>query len=355
MALQSSAENLNKRTRNILKLLIREFVSTGKPVGSRRLAKLDPEGMSPATIRNVVADLEELGFVTQPHTSAGRIPTSEGYRFYVDSLLETSTLSSQDLRQIAASLEKETDPGELMEKTSRILSLFSSNLGFVLAPPLSVTVLKRIEFVRIAPQRILVILVTQTGLVQHRMIQLEGDLSQADLDQAGRYLVTHFSGKTLIQIRDELLALMSEEKALYDRMLKNVVMLGSAGLIPQDQGDSESEVYFGGTSGLIQQPELSDVNRLLVLFQTFEQKSHLVKLITRCLEADPPGPVVTIGLEDAIPGMKDWTLVSSPYLCDHQVMGSLGVIGPSRMEYERAISLVDYVAKLFGRLISQQQ
>ncbi len=346
-------QELNEREQTILRVLIREYVRTGKPVGSRRMAKLDPNRMSPATIRNVVSDLEEKGFVQQPHTSAGRVPTSQGYRFYVDSMAEYDVLSRRDLKKIKDSLEEATAPEELMAKTSRILSLFSSNLGFVLAPPLTGTLIKRIEFVRISPQRILVILVSQTGQVQNRMVQIDEDLSQSDLDQVGRYLVTHFSGKTLNEMRDELIGLMSEEKALYDRMLRNVVLVSTAGLMAQgDDADPEAEVYLGGTEEIIRQPEMADVDRMMFLFQTFEEKSRAVRIITECLATD--GTAVRIGLENVSPGLRDWTVISSPYLCNHQMVGGLGIIGPTRMEYERAISLVDYVAKVFGRLITPQ-
>ncbi|MFQ5928257.1 MAG: heat-inducible transcriptional repressor HrcA [Acidobacteriota bacterium] len=351
MAKQQHSEDLNERACDVLQVLIREYVRDGKPVGSRRLAKIHGEGLSPATIRNVMADLEEMGFVTQPHTSAGRVPTVKGYRFYVDSLLETKRLASQEVDRIKRSLEQETDPGELMSKTSQILSALSSNVGFVLAPPISLAAMKHIEFFRISRQRILVILVTGTGLVQHRLIHLDQDLTQGELDQAGRYLVTHFEDKALLEIRDELLTLMLEEKSLYDRMLKNVILLGSASLM-KSEDDQESEVYLGGTSRIIQKPELADINRMIALFQTFEEKSRLVKIITECLKSNPSGPTVTIGLEKHIPEMGDWALISSPYVYQQRMLGGLGVLGPSRMEYEKAISLVDYVAKLFGKLLS---
>ena len=353
MATQNMRGELDERPRNILRALIQEHVRTGKPIGSRRLANTCREGVSPATIRNVMADLEEMGFLTQPHMSAGRVPTDKGYRFYVDSLLQARGLSTKEANEIKTSLEKEADPGQLMNKTSRLLSALSHNVGFVLAPPLSLAVMKRIEFVKISDQRILVILVTAAGIVQHRLIYLKERLTQADLDEASRYLVAQFEGRDLNQIRDELLHLMSEEKSLYDRMLRNVVLLGSAGLMKEKvDSSSESRVYLGGTTQIMLKPELADVNRMIALFQTFEEKSWLVKIITECLKEDQLGPTVKIGLEKHIPDMRDWALISSPYLYNQQVMGGLGILGPSRMEYEKAISLVDYVAKLFGKILS---
>ena len=333
-------------------MLIREYIGSGRPVGSRRLAKLHWEHLSSATMRSVMASLEEMGFVAQPHTSAGRVPTAKGYRFYVDALLQAKRLSKQELSRIRKSLGQQIGPGELMTKTSQVLSTFSSNLGFVLAPPISLAVLKHIEFVRLSARRILVILVTGAGLVQHRIIGCDEDLTQTDLDQAGRYLSTHFQGKTLLEIRDELLRLMSEEKSLYDRILKNVVLLGSASLMKTEAEEGEqASVYLVGASQIVQKPEMADINRMIALFETFEEKSRLVKIINECVKDNPSGLTVTIGLEKHIPAMRDWALISSPYLHNRKIMGGLGILGPSRMEYDRAISLVAYVAKLFGELL----
>jgi heat-inducible transcriptional repressor len=344
---------LTERSRNVLRELIREHVRTGEPVGSRRLARLSMERLSSATIRNVVSDLEELGFVVQPHTSAGRIPTEKGYRFYVDTLLETKLLSSKELEQIHQSLEKVTDPDKLMDKTSQLLSAVSNNIGFVMAPPLSLAIMKHIEIVRISEHRILVILVTSGGLVHHRLVETDEDFSQSDLQQASRYLVENFESKTLQEIRDDLLKLMTEEKALYDRLLRNVVFFGSVSLMEEDRETEGSEVYLGGTARMIQKPELSDVNRMIALFRNFEEKSRLVKILSECLRTSSSGPTVTIGLDKHLPGLEDWSLVASPYTYNQGLIGSLGIIGPSRMEYEKAISLVDYVAKLFGKILSR--
>ena len=353
MKKQQELGDVYERAGTVLNALVCEYVHKGKPVGSRRLAKIHGQGLSAATIRNVMADLEEMGFLAQPHTSAGRVPTAKGYRFHVGSLLQTKDLAIQEVSQIRQRLEEEKDPGELMHKASHVLSAFSSNVGFVLAPSVSLVSLKHIEFVKIARRRILVILVTGTGLVQHRLIHLDQKLTQGELNQAGRYLVTHFEGKTLREIRDELVRLMMKERSLYNRILQNVILLGSAGLMRSEDGeDDESEVYWGSTAGIVQKPELADINRLVVLLRTFEEKRRIVKIINQCLKTNPKGPTVTIGLEEHIPEMGDWALISSPYVGKQGISGSLGILGPSRMEYEKAISLVDYVAKLFGKLMS---
>ena len=344
---------MENRVKAILNAIVESYIQTAEPVGSRTLSKQLDIGLSPATIRNVMADLSEQGYLEQPHTSAGRVPTAKGYRFYVDSLSDTRQLTAREVDRIKQSLEQETDPGELMSKTSQVLSTLSNNVGFVLAPPISRAAMKHIKFIRIAKKRILVVLVTGSGFVQHRLIQTDQDFSQRELNQAGRYLVAHFEGKTLLEIRLELLRLMLEEKSLYDQMLKNVTLLGAATFVQYEgEEDEESEVYLGSTAGMIRKPELADINKMTVLLETFEEKSRLVKIVTECLKANSSGPTVRIGLEKHIPGMRDWALITSPYHCDQKAIGSLGILGPSRMEYDKAISLVDYVAKLFGKLLN---
>jgi len=332
--------------------LIQEYVRTGKPISSSRLAKNNREGLSPATLRNVMADLEEMGLVAQPHTSAGRMPTSSGYRLYVGSLLKKKLLSTEAVDTIRSSLEAESDPEELMNKTSQILSAFSNSVGFVLSPPVSAAAMTHIKFMSASRRRVLVILVTGSAMVQHHIIQLDQEISQAELDQAGRYLVEHFKGLTLSEIRKQLLQLLLEEKSLYDRLLKNVVLLGAASLVRcEGDEDQESQVYLGGASSIIQNPETADLSRIGILLEALEEKRRLVKIVTECLDANSSEPTVKIGLENEIPGMSDWALVSSPYLYNQQAIGGLGILGPTRMEYERAISLVDYVAKLFTTLL----
>jgi heat-inducible transcriptional repressor len=349
---EQQPSQLDERSRNVLKTVIKEYVRVGKPVGSRRLSRIYRENLSPATLRMVMADLEEAGYLTQPHTSAGRIPTQEGYRLYVQFLLKTKALPPEQLGQIRKCLEDETDPLELMNKTSRLLSAYSNNIGIVLPPPLSRASLRHVEFVKIGERRILVILVSRAGLVQRRFLRMDEDFSQTELDQAGRYLVEHFSGRSLSEIRSDLIRMMSREQALYDRLLKTVILVGSATLSTSDEEEAdESQVYLGGTARLLRSLESADIDRLIALLQTFEERKRLVKIITECLRETAHGPSVTIGLEKHIPGMRDWTLITSPYRCDGQTSGTLSILGPSRMEYDRAISLVDYVARLFGQIM----
>ena len=249
-------------------------------------------------------------------------------------------------------LEQETDPGDLMVQTSQILSRLSNNLGFVLAPPQSVSVLKRIEFVKISSRRILAILVTRAGLVQSRLIATSRRLNQEDLDRAGRCLQDQFEGQTLSHIRRELRRLRSGS-VQDSRPRTDAIRLGSASLVgPGQNPGSDSEVYFGGTSRLLQQPELNDQDRAAGLFRTMEKKSQLAEVLTRRLDADQPAPRVTLDLDRHIPEMRGWAMISSPYLYRERVAGSLGILGPRRMKYDKGISLVGYVARLFGQILS---
>ncbi|MEJ2143766.1 MAG: heat-inducible transcriptional repressor HrcA [Acidobacteriota bacterium] len=354
MLRQPDPQELDERSCNVLKTLIKEFIRVGQPVGSRRLSRIYREKLSPATLRTVMADLEEGGFLTHPHASAGRVPTAAGYRFYVEHLLGSKDLSPAESGAIRRSLEEERDPNEMMSKASQLLSTYTNNIGIVLAPPISRAVMKHIEFVRLSDERILVILVSRTGFVRHRLIRLESALTQEELNQASLYLTENFAGRNLLEIRRDLVRLMSQERALYDRLLRNVILLGSATLSRDDAADEEEpDVFLDGTSRVIHRLRDDDLDRLISLMETLERKSQLVKIIVACLSTEADRPSVTIGLEEHIPGMSNWTLITSPYQYDRHMTGTLGILGPSRMEYDRAISLVDYVAKLFGQLMEK--
>ncbi len=344
-------EVLSDRARSLLKSLIQEYIQTGEPVGSRRLSKLSGEELSPATIRNIMSDLEEEGFLSQPHTSAGRVPTEKGYRFYVDALLERGKLSRRDISEIEKTLASGDPSTEyLMSRASHVLSTGSNNVGFVLAPPMSQMVLRHAEFLRVDDRRVLVILVGQSGTVQNRVIQIDDEISQQELDFAGKYLTTNFASLTLPQIRRRLVQLMSEEKALYDKMLQKVVKLGTAGL---EATGGEGDVYVEGTARLMRHPEFADVRQMIEIFEMFEQKSRLVKIISECIQSDTIGPTVSIGLESLSSGTQPVALIVSPYTYGDQMQGILGILGPTRMEYAHAIPLVEYVAKVFERILNR--
>jgi len=241
---------LTARAREILQWAISTFVATGKPVGSRKLARRSREHLSAATVRNIMADLEEMGYLSQPHASAGRVPTDKAYRLYVDSMLERKELSPKVREGIDRDITPDDSAEHLMARTSQVLSRVSNNLGIVISPPISRVALQHIQFIRLTDNRILVVLISKSGLVQNRVIHSEEDSSQAELEQAARYLTDHFKDKTLFEIKGLILKMIREERALYDGFMQRVIVLGTQAF-GSTQDDSQPDVYMDGTSNLI--------------------------------------------------------------------------------------------------------
>jgi heat-inducible transcriptional repressor len=297
-----------------------------------------------------MADLEEEGYLAQPHTSSGRIPSEKGYRFFVDNLLDSGKLSKSDERYISRMLAESDTPEEVMSRTSVVLSTISKNVGIVVAPPMAATVLKHIEFVDLTDGKILVVFVSTSGLLQRKLIRVNERYTQEELDKAGRYLVEKFCGKTLIEIRNELVRMMQVERALFDRML-SLLQTWKESL--DQEPVAADNVYLQGTVNIISQPEFADVDRMRTLFQMFEEKGRLVKILNECITASPPdGVKIAIGSELGVPDMRDFTLITTSYASSDHTTGVLGIIGPTRMQYERGISIVGYLGRLVGEMIN---
>ena len=329
-------------------MVIRSYISTGEPVGSRTLSKAIDWRLSPATIRNIMSDLEEAGFLVQPHTSAGRVPSEKGYRVYVDNLAD-SKVSKQDERTISRMLSESDTVDEIMSRASLLLSMITNNVGIVMAPPMEQTLLKHIEFVTLAEGKILVIFVSNSGVVQRKLIRVSDVYTQDELDRAGRYLVDKFAGKSLMQIRSDLLQMMQDERRLYDGML-SLLEAWRASLA----GETEPEaIYVQGAVNILNKPEFADVERMRNLFKMFEEKGRLVKILNETILAQSTDGVnISIGSELGIPAMRDFTLITSSYASNDNNSGLLGIIGPTRMEYERGISIVGYLSRLVGEMIN---
>ena len=350
MGIKEDLRQLDDRPREILKLIIRSYITSGEPVGSRTLAKAMEWKLSPATIRNIMSDLEEEGYLAQPHTSAGRIPSEKGYRFYVNNFTDANKLSRSDERYVSRMLAESDSPEDVMSRTSVVLSTISKNVGIVVAPPMASTVLKHIEFVDLTDGKILVVFVSTTGLLQRKLIRVGERYTQEELDKAGRYLVEKFSSKTLTEIRNELLRMMQAERSLFNRMLSLLQTWSES--LGQEPIAADS-VYVQGTANIISQPEFADVERMRMLFQMFEEKGRLVKILNECISSSPPeGVKIAIGSELGVPGMRDFTLITSSYASTDHTTGFLGIIGPTRMEYERGISIVGYLGRLIGGIIN---
>ncbi len=342
------------RGRIVLGEIIREHLRTGEPVGSRAVSERcgGASGWSSATIRNVMAELEEAGLVEQPHTSAGRIPTDKGYRFYVDHMLDGAHLSQEDVDAIERTLgETEHEAGlaqsRLMERVSHLISALSENVGIVVSPSLSENRLQHIEFVALADGRVLVVMVFAPNVIQNKIIRIEEPLSQDELERTARYLNVEFAGRSLSVIRAEILRRMQAEKILYDRLLRNAVLLCERSLAgePAESGD----VYVDGASNILSKPDFADLARLRELFRTLEEKSRLVQILNECIAAGEGrhgGVGVRIGRELDAPAMQACALITSSYrIGAGEVAGTIGVVGPMRIEYARTMAVVNYVAR----------
>ncbi|MFN8009548.1 MAG: heat-inducible transcriptional repressor HrcA [Terriglobia bacterium] len=346
----TGTNELTAREQDILKSVVQYHIVDGKPVGSQFISNKYDGNLSPATVRNIMADLEEAGYLAQPHTSAGRVPTDKGYRFFVDRLLKSSKLDKADEEFIHFNLFRPDSHQSVVERVTQTISQATHNVGFVISPSLDQNHLKHIEFIQLPDSRILVIMVGKTGIVQNRIVRVDEKFVQTELDQTARFINENFQGQSLFAIRNEILRKMGEEKALYDRLLQNVILLCNRGLI-DEVSEENVDIYVDGTSNLLSQPEFADAAQLQALFKTFEEKSRLVKILNECLHSSTgDGIRIIIGSENSIPGMQNYTLISSPILPQDQNLGSVGILGPTRMEYARAITIVDYVAKLYGQI-----
>ncbi len=348
------------RGQMILSAIVSEHLLSGEPVGSKRLSQkfASASGLSSATIRNVMGELESLGFLEQPHTSAGRVPTDEGYRFYVDNLLGILSLSDSDLKFINNELgldvlQSEKTPDKLLERTSQLLSALSNNIGIVVSPSLAHDRLQHIEFVRLSDKRVLVVLVAAPNIVHNKIIRLADAISQEELDRTGRYLNREFANRSLLAIRSEILTLMHEEKSLFDELLKTAMILTSQSIDSDD--DLHGEVYVDGASNILSKSDFDDMDKLRELLRTIEEKSRLVRILSECVSDNSSlndHVRVLIGSENSADTLQDCTLIIAPYRLDgDSAIGTLSVIGPTRIEYARMISVVSYLARKLEELM----
>jgi heat-inducible transcriptional repressor len=334
------ATPLDDRRREVLRTLIQLHVETGDPVGSESLSRAFGRALSPASLRNIMADLEALGYLDHPHTSAGRIPTDEGYRVYVDSLMGRRALDPGEAQAIAELRHGEASAEQTMERASQLLSRLSRNVGFVLAPDIARTSFRHVDLVPLGHPRVLVVMVSATGIVTHKVIDVEERLEPSALQECANYLNAHFSGMPLSDIRARLLELMTEEKALYDSLLQRVIALGERAFALPEPG---ANVYLDGASNMLSQREFEDLERMRALFRTFEEKSRLVRILNACIAGD--GIRVLIGHENSDPELKDLSLVTATCRVEGEPGLGVGVLGSTRMQYAHVVSLVDHVAR----------
>lgn len=337
---------LNERAQILLKTLIERYIHEGQPVGSRTLSKFSGLDLSSATIRNVMANLEEMGLVASPHTSAGRVPTVQGYRFFVDTLLVVQTLDRTELNHLESHLHPD-NPSRLINAASHLLSELTQFAGLVITPKHKGAVFRYIEFMALSEKRILLIIVTPEGDVQNKIIFTQTPYSQADLIEAGNFINQHYAGCTLDEIRGrldtELKQLRSE---LFSLMSAAIEVSGSA------VNENSEAVVVAGERNLLQVNDLTEnLLGLKKLFELFERKTKLLQLLELSRKAH--GVKVFIGGESDVASLEEFSVIAAPYEIDGEVVGTVGVIGPRRMAYERVISIVDITAKLLSNGLSQ--
>ena len=345
----ATGQPIGDREREILTAIVETFISTGEPVGSRMISRGSREGLSPATIRNVMADLADAGYLEQPHTSAGRIPSVSAYRYYVEQLSGKTQLSQTDEGIIQDSLQGVTDVQEFMERTSHVLSLISRNVGVAVAASGPKNALEHVYFSRLGDQKVLAVVVTKSGLVRDRVMRL--DLQQPDLDAAARFINDNFRGWTLEAVRGEIARRLEQERSEYDRLMASVEQLYKQGIL---SGDESAQVIFvEGTANLVAGEQ--DRERLQALLQALDEKQKLVELLGAYLDAKQEAVRVVIGLDEALPSMRNLVLIGTPARVGGEVMGSLAVLGPPRMDYQHTITAVSYIARLFDRVLNETE
>ncbi len=339
---------LTERAETLLRTLIELYINQGQPVGSRTLARQARLELSPATIRNVMSDLEEMGLIHAPHTSAGRVPTQQGYRLFVDSLLQIKPLQPSAVEEIEDQLSNETDPQALLGKASELLSQITQFAGVVLIPGQQNAIFRQLEFVGLAPNRVLAILITDDGRVQNRVIPTDRNYEPNELVEAANFFNQTYGGVSLADVRRALLNEMMKDSDEMHLIMKNAVTM--AGVLFDREEDIKSEVMLSGEEKLFNVPDLCQLEKLQRLFDTFKTKQDLLDLLDRSLRVT--GISIFIGDESGYQALHDCSVVTSPYEADGVLLGTVGVIGPTRMAYEEVIPVVDVTARLLSGALS---
>ena len=335
----------NERAQYLLKVLIQRFIADGQPVGSRTLSKDSHIDLSPATIRNVMSDLEEFGLVSAPHTSAGRVPTPQGYRLFVDSLVRFKQPKDGEIQKLQAQLrEGQEHPDELLSSVSKMLSSITSMAGVVTAPRGQQTVLRQIEFLPLSDNRILVILVINDREVQNRILHSEHSFSADELQRAANYINDNYVGVDLADIRERLLADLESTRDSMNRAMHDIISVAQSAM--EGAESNPVDLMIQGETNLMSFAELSDIDTLKRLFDAFSKKRFMLDILDKSINAG--GVQVFIGEESGYHMLDDVSGVTAPYKTDDNQIGVLGVIGPTRMAYDRVVPIVDITARLLG-------
>lgn len=338
---------LGERAQHLFKLLIERYIADGQPVGSRTLARDTRMELSPATIRNVMADLEDLGLIKSPHTSAGRIPTARGYRLFVDSILTYRDPTPSDIKRLSSDIQSEHDVRRMLERTSILLSDITRFAGLVMIPTAEQRALRQVEFLQLNDNRVLAILVINEREVQNRIIKTARPYSPAELTEVANYLNAAFAGKDIRQVKREILAEMNATRDEMNRLMQSAIEMAQQVFTDEQQG---KDYVLAGQTNLMEFTELSDIDKLRALFEAFNHKRDVLHLLDQALSAN--GVQIFIGEESGYHAFDDCSIVTSTYGREGESLGVLGVIGPTRMPYEKVIPIVDLTAKVLSSALN---
>lgn len=343
---------LDARTQHLFRVLVENYISGGQPVGSRTLARVADIDVSPATVRNIMADLEALGYLHAPHTSAGRVPTAQGYRLFVDTLVEVKPLNSSVVSGLKSRLvDTSVNQQGVVETASSLLSSLTHMAGVVTMPRHDKAAFRQIEFLSLSDHRVLAILVVDQKEVHNRIIHLDREYSSSELREAANYLNDILAGRSLHEVRKVLLKELDTVRQDMNDLMRTAIALGEKIFTPENEGGEKNYIVDGQTN-LMEFEELSNVEKLRGLFDAFSQKKEILHLLDRCICAE--GVQIFIGSESGYEVFDDCSVVSAPYSIDEDVKGVLAVVGPTRMAYDRVIPIVDVTAKLLSEALNSE-
>jgi heat-inducible transcriptional repressor len=338
-----------RRDRQILADIVRTYIETGEPVSSRAISKRFEESLSTATIRNIMAELEEGGFLYQPHTSAGRVPTAAAYRFFAQEIATQATLSVVDKEWIERELGAATNASEITERAGHVLAEVSNGLGIIVSPPMGKTVMEHARMWLLPDGRVVVVLISHGGNTRDKILRPARPFTQIELDATAEFLNRHYSGWTLEAIRSDLLQKLANERERYEGIAQSALTLCDPVILGED---AARQVYVEGAAQMVGAGEFADQTQLRDLLAAIEEKHRLVTVLNACIEA-PEAVHIQIGVKEISESGENLALISAPYMRNDVVQGSLGVLGPTRMHYERAITAVAFVARLFSETLSK--
>jgi heat-inducible transcriptional repressor len=340
--------DLDPRARDVLREIVMQHIASGEPIGSRTLSKCGKFQLSPASLRNVMADLEELGFLAQPHTSAGRVPTDRGYRFFIDHLMKSRSLTPREQQAIDEGVSVGSEIDDVLHHASALLSKLSDQVGLVFMPTLMQFAVRSMDFIAVAENKIMVVIVGANGVVVNKIIETRFLFTRDELERISRYITAEFAGLTLDAIRRRLIRLTEQERAQHDQMLQKTISLG----IDAVNAPYEHDLYVEGASSILNKPEYADAALLRKTFLALQEKEKLVELLETCLAEE--GLQILIGAESDFTQINNFSIVARRYGSTSAPLGMVGIIGPMRMEYARMAPLVDYLSRALSRKIEEE-